>query len=381
MTDTPPTQFAYRSASNLGLVFGHPNYKPVKNFQNPGGNVKTFQYSKDGKYLGWASPESVKIIDTENAQLKSEIPKEKKVKGVDTETVDEIPNENIVDDDAKNAQLASKAPKKKIVEIGFSPKGTYISTWERPVKFSDGSVHKNLIIWEVLTREELISFTQKSQNNWNVQWTEDEAFFGRLVTGEVHFYDSKRLDKGIHSKLRLENISDFSLSPGKSPSIGVFIPEKKAAPAIVRIYSITNFNAPLAQKTFYKADKIQMQWNDLGTNLLVLTQTDVDKSNKSYYGETNLYFLSVAANYDCRVGLDKDGPIHDVTWSPNSKEFVVIYGYMPAKATLFDHRANPIHEFGTEFRNTVKFNPQGRHILSLYLWQILYIHSNTLETL
>jgi translation initiation factor 2A len=37
---------------------------------------------------------------------------------------------------------------------------------------------------------------------------------------------------------------------------------------------------------------------------------------------------------------------------------------MPAKATLFDHRANSIHEFGTEFRNTVKFNPQGRHILS-----------------
>lgn len=27
-----------------------------------------------------------------------------------------------------------------------------------------------------------------------------------------------------------------------------------------------------------------MKWNDSGTNLLVLTQTDVDKTNKSYYG-------------------------------------------------------------------------------------------------
>ncbi len=62
----------------------------------------------------------------------------------------------------------------------------------------------------------------------NVQWTEDEAFFGRMVTGEVHFYDSKRLDK-IHSKLRLENIGDFSISPGKSPSIAVFIPEKNVS--------------------------------------------------------------------------------------------------------------------------------------------------------
>ena len=44
---------------------------------------------------------------------------------------------------------------------------------------------------------------------------------------------------------------------------------------------------------------------------------------------------------------------------------------MPAKATLFDHRANSIHEFGTEFRNTVKFNPQGRHILSLFFKLII----------
>ncbi|PKK79284.1 translation initiation factor eIF-2A [Rhizophagus irregularis] len=299
-------------------------------FNSPGSNVKTFQYSKDGEYLGCALPESVKIFDAETAQLVSEI------------------------------------PKKQIVEIGFSPKGTYISTWERPVKSADGSVHKNLIIWEVITGKQLISFTQKSQNNWNVQWTEDEMYFSRMVTGEVHFYDSKRLDEGITNKLRLENIGDFSISPGKSASIAVFIPEKNAAPAIVRIYSIANFKVPLAQKTFYKADKIQMKWNDSGTNLLVLTQTDVDKTNKSYYGETNLFLLSVTGSYDCRVMLDKEGPIHDVTWGPSSKEFVVIYGYMPAKATLFDHRANPIHEFGTGiFRNTVRFNPQGRYILSL----------------
>ncbi|GBB91606.1 hypothetical protein RclHR1_00190019 [Rhizophagus clarus] len=320
MTDEPPTQFAYRSASNLGFVFGHPTYEPVANFEDPGSNVKTFQYSKDGKYLGWVLPESVKIIDTETAQLVSEI------------------------------------PKKQIVEIGFSPKGTYISTWERLVKSTDGSAHKNLIIWEVKTGKELISFTRKNYNNWNVQWTEDEILFSRMVTGEIHFFDSRRLNEGIFNKLLLENIGDFSISPGKSPSIAVFIPEKNAAPAIVRIYSITNFKVPLAQKTFFKADKIQMKWNDLGTNLLVLTQTEVDKTNKSYYGETNLYFLSVAGNYDCRVILDKEGPIHDVTWSPSSKEFVVIYGYMPAKAKLFDHRANPIHDFGTNFRGFGNLN-------------------------
>lgn len=50
------------------------------------------------------------------------------------------------------------------------------------------------------------------------------------------------------------------------------------------MYSIPNFNQALSNKTFYKADQVQLFWNDLGTNLLVLTQTDVDKTGKSYYG-------------------------------------------------------------------------------------------------
>ncbi|CAG8530060.1 12124_t:CDS:2, partial [Acaulospora morrowiae] len=87
MAALPSTQFTYRSYSNFKLVSGHPDYQPIPNFKDPEGNVKTFQYSKDGRYLGWASPESVKIIDTESIEIINEI------------------------------------PKKNVVEIGFSPKG------------------------------------------------------------------------------------------------------------------------------------------------------------------------------------------------------------------------------------------------------------------
>ena len=59
----------------------------------------------------------------------------------------------------------------------------------------------------------------------------------------------------------------------------------------------------------------------------MLTQTEVDQANKSYYGETGgLYLLSASGTFDCRVPLDKEGPVHDFAWSPNSKEFVVVYG-------------------------------------------------------
>jgi len=83
---------------------------------------------------------------------------------------------------------------------------------------------------------------------------------------------------------------------------------------------------PTSQKAFFKADRAQIKWNTLGTQVLLLTQTEVDNSNKSYYGETGMYLLTAAGHFDCRVTLDKEGPIHDFAWSPNSKEFGVVYG-------------------------------------------------------
>ncbi|RKO84683.1 eukaryotic translation initiation factor eIF2A-domain-containing protein, partial [Blyttiomyces helicus] len=258
--------------------------------------------------------------------------------------------------------LVQEIPLKGIIEVEFSPRGTFLSTWERLVKTPDSETnpHKNLVIWDVLSGEQVLGLTQKNQSGWNVNWTEDESYCARLVSNEVQFYESRNLKAGIHSRLKLDGIADFSLSPGKRPIVAVFVPEKKGQPAAVKLFDLTGLSTPLAQKSFYRADNVQFHWNKLGTNILVFTHTEVDKTGKSYYGETHLYYLSITGNYDCQVELDKPGPIHDVSWSPNSKEFIVVYGSMPAKATLFDHRASAIYEFGSAARNQVRYSPHGR---------------------
>lgn len=119
----------------------------------------------------------------------------------------------------------------------------------------------------------------------------------------------------------------------------------------------------MSQKSFFKSDKVKLAWNNQGTALLVEALTDVDKTNKSYYGETTLYLLSAKGDFDARVTLDKDGPIHDVAWSPNSKEFGVVYGYMPAKTTIFNHRGVATHSFPIGPRNKIIFSPTGRFCL------------------
>ena len=61
----------------------------------------------------------------------------------------------------------------------------------------------------------------------------------------------------------------------------------------------------MSQKNFFKGDKVQLKWNDHGTSLVVLAQTEVDKTGKSYYGETTLYLLSANGGFDSRIDLGK----------------------------------------------------------------------------
>ncbi|KAI8851936.1 eukaryotic translation initiation factor eIF2A-domain-containing protein [Chytridium lagenaria] len=244
---------------------------------------------------------------------------------------------------------------KGIVEVAFSPLGTYLATWTRFVKGTgDEEPHRNLGVWDVRTGSQVSSFSQKNQNGWNVQWTSNESYMARNVTGEVHLFDVKTLREGstVTARLKVENLGSFSLSPnGISPIIAVFIPEKKGSASI--------YSAPIAQRSFFNADYVDFHWNAEGSAVLVLTHVEVDKTGQSYYGKSSLHFLSTSGSFESQVGVG-DGPIHAVDWSPNSKEFIVVHGAMPSKATMFDHRAETLFEFPSAPRNFVKYSPHGR---------------------
>ncbi|KAI1076006.1 translation initiation factor eIF-2A [Whalleya microplaca] len=328
-----PLQFAYRTQKAIGVTDAAPVYEPLPGFVKPEGTLRCCVYSPCGRFFAWASSECVCVVDASVGHVLTTLP---------------IPN---------------------VFELTFSPRGSFLSTWERPAKDEAGDATKNFKIWRTIEdvpegteKQPIGRFVQKSQTSWNLQYTSDEKFCARLVTNEVQFYNSDDLST-VWNKLRVEGVTDFAIAPGQSHNVSVFIPERKGQPAAVKVFNVPQFATPISQKTFFKGDKVQFKWNSLGTNLIVLAQTDVDKSNKSYYGETTLYLLSANGSLDARVTLDKEGPIHDVSWSPNGKEFAVIYGYMPAKTTIFNHRAVATHSFPLAPRNTIIFSPTGRFAL------------------
>lgn len=208
-----PLQFAYRTQKAIGLfnaakladspvsspVAEQPDsYAPVSGFVKPEGNLRCCVYSPCGRYFAYASNEGVSVVDASAGNV-----------------------------------LASLSHLTTVYELGFSPQGTFLATWERPAKDEAGDATKNLKIWRTIeslpegtTKEPLGQFVQKSQNGWNLKYTSDEKFCARVVTNEVQFYDSNDL-KTVWNKLRVEGVIDFALAPGNSENIAIFVPERK----------------------------------------------------------------------------------------------------------------------------------------------------------
>lgn len=140
---------------------------------------------------------------------------------------------NIID--ASEGNIISTLPAENVYELGFSPLGTYIISWQRPSKDEAGDAVKNLKVWRVISdrsptdpseKQTVGKFVQKNQTGWNLQYTFDERFCARVVTNEIQIYESHDFTK-VWNKLRVEGVSDFAVSPGENHSIAVFVPERK----------------------------------------------------------------------------------------------------------------------------------------------------------
>lgn len=221
-----------------------------------------------------------------------------------------------------------------------------------------------MVIWSIATGQELFAYIRRSPENWAPQWTDDDKYCLRGVANEIHFFESTDFKKGPVKKCVCKGVHDFKVAPGPGPvRLVLFIPSIKGAAASVRLFHEDNLSQQVASKSFFKADSVLMVWNYQGTACLVQTKTETDTSGKSYYGETNLYYMALRDGASMLVTLDKEGPISDFAWAPNGKEFCVVYGNTPIKAAIFNQKCDKVFDFGTGPRNTVQYSPHGNIIM------------------
>lgn len=245
----------------------------------------------------------------------------------------------------------------------ISPCGTYLQTFQK----CSSPQHKNVVLWKIENGESAYQLFQKNMTKvtWpSVHFSSDETVACRLATNEIQFFDPRDFSKGFVNRLRVPGVAALELSKAPGSYVAAFVPESKGMPASVQIYACGKDlqSQPVARRSFFRCSTVQLSWNSGSTGLLVVVQSDVDKTNQSYYGESKLNYLTTDGSHEGLVPLRKEGPIHDVQWSYSGKEFAVVYGFMPAMATVFDKKCNPLLELGTGPYNTIRWNPLGNFI-------------------
>ncbi|XP_017844294.1 eukaryotic translation initiation factor 2A isoform X2 [Drosophila busckii] len=267
-----------------------------------------------------------------------------------------------------NWEVECKLPRPKAFYLKFSPRGNYLCTWEHYAITKDrpeGSA--NLLVYEIATGTEVFAIVQKNQTDWEPSWSSDESIFALVVGGEALFYDLGAGTAGFASTSRKIGGSRggmLSLGPGHCPPfLAFYTPGAKGAPSMCKLYKYPALaqNQTVACKSFFQADRVDMLWNKRGTGVLLVTSTEVDKTGASYYGNQALHFMATKGD-TCSVPLSKEGPVHSVKWSPKATEFVVVYGFMPSKAALYNLKCDVIFDFGEGPRNSAYFNPFGNLI-------------------
>ncbi|XP_077397393.1 eukaryotic translation initiation factor 2A [Festucalex cinctus] len=328
----PPVPLLAVSESNgTSLFCGPPTCQEHASFPRDPCASRCLMFSRDGSLLAWCNGKVVSVVRTSDGSLVATL---------------ELP---------------------KTTLLRFSPLANILVTWQPYAKSGEAAQgDANLRLWELPGAGLLKGLFQKKVDAWCPSWSRDEKMAVRMVNNELHFFEDNNFNV-IANKLHMQKISNFELSPGGSPSkVCVYVPGSKGAPSFVRVFQYPQFGGPdaaLATKSFFKADRVNMQWNNKASAVLVTASTEVDKTGASYYGEQTLHYLHVGGE-TAHVQLPKNGPIYDVAWSPNSSEFCVVYGFMPAKATIFNLKCDAVFDFGTGPRNAAYYSPQG-HILVL----------------
>ncbi|XP_044266198.1 eukaryotic translation initiation factor 2A [Tribolium madens] len=322
--------FAARSSGGITLNVGPPvfnelgQYGPVQSK-----TCKLMLFSPDGQYFAFVDGSILKIVRTDNWK--------------EVATIQDT----------------------KACYLSFSPKSTYLMSWEQFYVTKDDPQGKpNLNIYKSENGELVKSFIHKKQGNWEPQWSADEKLFSRIVNTDVVFYEDLNFEK-IVVRINCHKIAAFSLSP----NVGTYfilchVPGASGQPSFGKLFKYPNFDAmqSIASKSFFQADKVEFYWNSKGSNALLLTTTEVDKTGGSYYGKQGLHFVGLNGQ-TAMVAMSKEGPIYSVAWSPKNHEFCVVYGFVPAKATIFNLKCEPVFEFGTGPRNSLYYNPQGNLVL------------------
>lgn len=274
-----------------------------------------------------------------------------------------------------------------VVEMAFSPKGTYLATYA--MMDAKRTPEGNLSVFEVSTGQLI---RRGMQARWPaMKWSAEEAYVVRPVQGRLHVMDgslanaeaapsphsptleegqasdawplAKKMDK-LDLMLAQDKEIEFQICPvDGQPILALFKPFYKQRQATFTLYRLPHIcDDVLYEVSFGRAESATISWSHSGNYIALLVKSERDPSGKSYYGTVQLHLIDVGARSITDVRLRGEGGnnIHDCQWSPTRDELLVIHGKMPRNScTLVNQHGAALVTFGEAPRNMAKWAPNG----------------------
>lgn len=208
--------------------------------------------------------------------------------------------------------------------IYFSNTDRYLVVWCKPPNTNPNAPLRNLHVYRVtgdgsdaveclaLYQRTLVLSTGIGTDTLNsfqnpVEFSDDDVVCGVLVSNEVHAYDTRLVGADgmmtIKHRIHVPRVQSFSMAGvGDDVIVATFSLSSRDQPADVSVFTVAGTR--ITGQQFYRVDRASLMWNHpLNTTLLILTQTDGDKTNASYYGETRMYKAIIKRPPGCPPGL------------------------------------------------------------------------------
>ena len=124
------------------------------------------------------------------------------------------------------------------------------------------------------------------------------------------------------------------------------------------IYDFKDLSKPTKVINTSLTDRVKIKASLDHKYILVNTIND-NTSNKSYYGQSSIYFFEVLTGKFTKFNLP-EGPVHDFNWCPDGEHFIICAGHLPSTVKYYKKNGTFEKDIAKGNFNTVKISPDSR---------------------
>ena len=246
----------------------------------------------------------------------------------------------------------------QIAAVHFSKNDKYLTIIQKP------KVEKNLKIFDISNNFSLVNEFRSMTNPTNewpqIKFSNDEKYIYFLNKSTLEIYEE---NKNCVSKM--ENIfgyEDIQVDDKHLLVASTFVMKesgkKEKKDYLFAIYDFKDLSKPTKTISTSLTDRVKIKTSLDQKYILVNTIND-NTSNKSYYGQSTIYFYEVLTGKFTKFNLP-EGPVHDFNWCPDGENFIICAGHLPSTVKFYKKNGTFEKDIAKGNFNTVKISPDSR---------------------